>query len=144
MKQIFKDLVDQSQSYTELRYHKRTSNSLMVQKGRVDVASQKKVSGVGVRTLVDGSWGFAATADVSEAGIKKSISEAQRNASLLAKARGKRDVKLADANLATEDYIGPGVEDVESMAVSDKLSAVVEHERNLKNASSLIHTARCS
>src|SRR5687768_6361352 len=108
MKDLLKDIVSRSEGFVELRYHKRTSNSFMAQKGRVDVANHATVSGVGVRALIDGAWGFAATADLSRQGIQRAIDEARRNAQALVKARGKHQLALARGRLANEDYEGPG------------------------------------
>jgi len=144
MKDILQQLVTNQAGFVELRYHKRTSNSFMAQKGRVDVANHSVTEGVGVRALVDGAWGFAATADVATASIKRAIAEAQRNARALAQARGKRpSVALDRARLSRLDFQGPGFDELNKMALADKLGQVVDYERQLARASTHMHTARC-
>ena len=63
MKALLQSMVAKQQGYLELRWHKRISNQFLATKGRVDTANHGMVEGIGVRALVDGSWGFAATAD---------------------------------------------------------------------------------
>lgn len=142
MKHILQHLVTKQQGYVELRWHRRISNQFLATKGRVDVANHGVTEGVGVRALVDGAWGFAATADVGEAAIKRAIEQAQANARLLAKARGKRNVTLRAGKLSTRDVVGDGFDELANLAIADKLGRVVQMEQQLAKASSKMHTAR--
>ena len=108
MKEVLQELAKARQGFVELRFHKRISNSFMAQKGRVDVANNSVTAGVGVRALVDGAWGFAATADLSKQAINRAIDQAQRNAKTLAKVRKKEKIHIARANLSTQDFVGEG------------------------------------
>src|SRR5688572_28536918 len=120
MKHLLKDIVSKSQGFVELRYHKRTSNSFMAQRGRVEVAHHSIGQGVGVRALVDGAWGFAATADISRSGIERAIAGAQASGRALAEARGKKNLVLARGRLATMDFSGPGYAELNAMSLGDK------------------------
>ena len=143
MRSLLKEMVDKAQGFVELRYHKRISNSFTVQKGRVDVANHSSVGGVGVRSLVDGVWGFAATSDVTPPGISDAIGKAQMNAKTLAKIKGGGDVELSRGELSQENVEGPGYQELLDMSVEDKLGAVVDFEKSLASAASKIDTARC-
>lgn len=143
MKDMLQRLVQGQPGFVELRYHRRVNNSFVAQKGRVDVANHAVTEGVGVRALIDGAWGFAATADVTEAAIRRAIAEAQRNAQALAKAKGKTKLELARKRLAKIDFVGPGFEELNAMKLADKLGQVVGFERQLAQASQRMHTARC-
>ena len=143
MKDVLQKLAKQQQGFVELRYHRRTSNSFVATKGRVDVANSSITEGVGVRALVDGAWGFAATADTGDAAIARAIADAQSMAKALAKARGKRDVKLARGRLSTQDLTLDGYAELRDMPIEGKLARVVELERKLAQSSSKVHTARC-
>ena len=109
MKEVLQELAKARQGFVELRFHKRISNSFMAQKGRVDVANNSVTAGVGVRALVDGAWGFAATADLSKQAINRAIDQAQKNAMTLAKVRKKEKIHIARANLSTQDFVGEGL-----------------------------------
>ena len=143
MKDLLTKLATSQQGFVELRYHKRTSNSFVAQKGRVDVANHSLMEGVGVRALVDGAWGFAATADIDQAAVQRAIGEAQSMARTLATARGKRVVNLGRGRLSRADVVGEGFAELSDMKVADKLSQVVLLEQQLAKASSSVHTARC-
>lgn len=143
MKSLLADLVKKNAGFLELRYHKRTSNSLVAQRGRVDVADHSIVCGIGVRALVDGAWGFAATADLDTAAIQRAIAEAQANARIIATARKGHKVRFGSARLSTLNFEGPGFLELEKMPLSDKLSQVVAFENRLSKASPRMQSAVC-
>ncbi|MCX6117774.1 MAG: TldD/PmbA family protein [Proteobacteria bacterium] len=142
MKTVLKHLVAKQQGYVELRWHRRLSHQFVATKGRVDVANQGVTEGVGVRALVDGAWGFAATADVSEPAIKRAIEQAQLNARLIASIRGQRPNTLGIGKLSTKDFIGAGFKELVELSVADKLGQVISMEQELAKSSKLMHTAK--
>ncbi len=142
MKQILHNLVHRQSGYVELRWHKRTSQSFVATKGRVDVANTSTTEGVGVRALVDGAWGFAATADISEPSIKRAIQQAQANAALLAKARKGHTIALKTGRLCTKDFVGDGFAELQQMQIADKLGKVIDLEKQLAKSSQRMHTAK--
>ena len=142
MKALLQSMVAKQQGYLELRWHKRISNQFLATKGRVDTANHGMVEGIGVRALVDGSWGFAATADTREPAIKRAIAQAQANAKVLAKVRGKRSHALRDAKLSTRDVLGEGFKELCDLPLSEKLGRVVQMEQELAKSSKHMHTAR--
>ncbi len=143
IKETLRQLASRRQGYVELRWHRRTSNSFLAQKGRVDVANHAITEGVGVRALVDGAWGFAATADVSPAAIDRTIDQAIANARVLATARRGNKIKLREGRLSKVDHVGDGFAEILNMSLADKLGAVVDWEQKLAKSSARMHTARC-
>jgi len=144
MKSMLQHLLQDQPGHLELRWHRRQSTVLVAQKGRVDVARRSLSEGVGVRTLLDGSWGFAATADTGEAAIRRAIAQAQSNAGELARRRGKRRLELARAQLAHGDSLSAGFEELQGMTLGDKLGQLVDLERQLARASQHMHSAQAS
>lgn len=142
MKPMLEELVKAAQGYLELRYHKRTTHSFVATKGRVDVANAARKAGVGVRALVDGAWGFAATADISKQGVQRAIEQAQRSARMIAQSRKDRKLELARTELSRQDFVGPGFAENQAMKLDDKLGRVVAFERELAKSSQFMHTAR--
>ncbi len=58
--------------------------------------------GMGIRVLVDGGWGFAATDDLTPAGIEKAIAKARAIAKASTLAMGRRcDWRAEPAHQAT-------------------------------------------
>jgi TldD protein len=127
----------------ELRWHKRVANSFLATKGRVDVANHSLTEGVGVRALVNGAWGFAATSDVDEAAISRAIEQAKANALLLSKVRGPgHAIQMRQGRLSTKDFTGEGFQELLAMPIADKLAKVIELEHQLAKSSTRMHTAR--
>ena len=59
MFELLEDVLRASADWTELRYHKRISTSVLAEKGEVRSAKVDTFAGIGVRVLVDGAWGFS-------------------------------------------------------------------------------------
>ena len=55
--------------YADVRAVREDTESVDVRDDRVEAVSRDSTRGVGIRVLVDGAWGFAATADVSPSDI---------------------------------------------------------------------------
>ena len=143
IKGLLADMVRKHSSFLELRYHKRTSNSLVAQRGRVDVANHSTVAGIGVRALVDGAFGFAATADLSAAAIDRAIAQAQANAKIIAKLRHGKKITLRHGRLSTKTVEGPGFRELRDMSLADKLAQVIKLEGQLAKAGSRMQAAIC-
>lgn len=141
MKELLTELAQEAGGYVELRYHKRQTNSLLVQRGRVDVSHHSEEKGIGVRCLVNGAWGFSSSADVTRDAIKRAIGNAQDHARLLAEDH-KYQAKLAPGDLAREDFVGNGFEELRDMPLEDKLQKMIELEKQLKGSSNSIQTAK--
>lgn len=86
--------------YLELRFHERRSLRLTVEDGRLDAASARHWAGVGVRALVDGAWGFAATTSVKPADVKRAVQQAREAARAVAPHKRERVAGLAPTALA--------------------------------------------
>jgi len=75
VKEKLKECVDWLRSkgvaYADCRYVRGEKESLKVSDGNVDGLSRTLEVGVGIRVLADGAWGFAATADLTAAALKK-------------------------------------------------------------------------
>ena len=143
MKKLLQELVKDSADFLELRYHKRLSNSFVVQKGRVDVAGHSHTAGVAVRAVNRGNFGFAGTCDLTREGIARAIREARQCAATLAALSPKSDLHLSSRLLAVMDHTGRGTEELLAMGVDEKLSKIIALERDLAASASHIQSARC-
>lgn len=70
-------------AYTELRVQKNTELNITFVNGNIVKNSQSSTSGVSARAYLNGAWGFASHAEISEEAIKKVIKEATDNAKFL-------------------------------------------------------------
>lgn len=132
--------------FCELRYHKKRSRSLAVEKGRVDRAQISEHTGVGVRVLEDGTWGFASTDRVDKESIGVAIEAARSAARATAKAMGaeaKRTEDLPSSELARGRFDAAGVDELAGRPLNETLDLVMRMESQARGASSDIKSASC-
>ena len=91
-------------SFCELRYHKKRSRAVSVEKGRVDTAQITEHTGVGVRVLLDGTWGFASTDRLEGGAIAAAVEEARAAARASAAMRKKRIAPLPQVELGARPF----------------------------------------
>ena len=129
--------------WTELRYHNRHSRILGIRKGAVDEMSSKHYEGVGIRVLLNGAWGFAATSDLSLHGLKKALHDAEQLAQALS-SRKKQKIQLAPhGSLAQGDFMVAGYDDLRAMPLEEKFDFVRNAEGRLSQAAEKIEAALC-
>lgn len=92
--------------YADLRFEEIEYETIEVENGMLKSYEINSESGIGIRVLEDGSWGFASTNDLSLDGIfsavKKSI-EIARIGGLLSKDK----VELAENEIHEDEYFSP-------------------------------------
>jgi TldD protein len=140
---VLKSAVRGADGFVELRYHDKVTRSVAVEKGKVERTQYRQRSGVGVRVLADGGWGFASTGDCERASIERAIATARSAARVAAAGRGAKDVSLAAAQLATGTYDLPGIDEILSRPLEEKIGLATELERTARNGSQAIRSASC-
>ncbi len=83
-------------TYADVRIVHRTDERVVVKNGMVGELERSDDVGVGVRVIVDGSWGFASTFELGEASLAAVAKQAARIA------RASARVKVADVRQAPE------------------------------------------
>lgn len=126
--------------FVELRYHRRRTRSVSVEKGRVDSSKISEHTGVGVRVLEDGTWGFAATDRVEAGAIAKAVDDARRAARASAAKRAERTPDLPPTELARGRFDVPGIE-LADEPIDRALELVLRLEANARGASAAISSA---
>src|SRR5262245_49413826 len=94
---ILEDAIRGADGFVELRYHDKSNRSIAVEKGKVERVQFRQRSGVGVRVLHGGGWGFASTGELSVSAVRRAIDIARRAAGAAAAARGPKGKALAPA-----------------------------------------------
>ncbi len=85
-------------SYADARFVERESESVTVKDGQVESVDRDADRGVGVRVIVDGSWGFAASDRVTTAdGLVALFGDARRRAEAAASVQRRRVVLAPQA-----------------------------------------------
>ena len=143
MREVLKAIVGNATNWTELRVHDRRALQIAVRKGEVESAAFRKNAGVGVRVLVEGTWGFSSTDRLDTEGIRAAVGEATLSAELSAAGRREKIERLADCEMATGDFRTGDAAEVASHSTEEKTSLVVDTERRTRDLSASIRSAMC-
>lgn len=136
-------LIQSSPAWVEARYHRRKSQLLQVQKGLVKQAKASITSGVGIRVLVDGAWGFSSTSDVSSKSLEKALKQAIDCAKSISALKKAKVNKLPAAKLAVGEFKLAGYDELEKMTLAEKLDHVMKAELATRSKARTISTANC-
>jgi TldD protein len=127
--------------FVELRWHAKRTRGLSVEKGRVDNATAAEHSGVGVRVLEQGTFGFASTGRLEKEAIVRAIGQARAAARASASARRERVPDLPATALARGRFDAPGVDATLARPIEAALDMLLEVERGARQSSSLVTSA---
>jgi TldD protein len=141
--EILEKVAQSSPHWAEFRYHRRESQNVQVQKGMVKQLRSLINCGVGIRTLVDGAWGFSSTSDTSERGIQKALKLAIECAKGLSQMKKASVKKLPAVRLARGEFVLEGYQTLRNMTLEEKLSHVIKTEAQTRNGSTSIQSATC-
>jgi len=112
------DLAEGRCAYAEARHVHHRAEALAVHDELIDAVDADESEGIGVRVLVGGAWGFAATRDVSPAGAQAAL----RRALAVAEAQpAAGDRPLAPVTPATGHWDGPCAIDPFAVPLEERL-----------------------
>ena len=138
MKQIALDVLDLALqpgvSYADVRVIESQERELSTKNGRAGNVASGESQGLGIRVVADGAWGFAATDDLTRAGLESAARLAVEiaRASALAK---KYDVALAPEDKYEAVWVSPCRIDPFSVSVEEQLGLLLAVDQELrKNA----------
>lgn len=119
-------------TYADMRITRRTTQFLQVRNGVIEVVQQESDEGFGVRVLVDGAWGFAASylIDVDEIDlvvVEQAIRIAQASASLQREA-----VQLGPPVTSSGRYVTPHQIDPFTVPLEDKLAVLLAADEAMR------------
>jgi TldD protein len=141
---LLQEVLDaKSGGFLELRYHKKRTRAVAVEKGRVDAAQITEHTGVGVRVLEDGTFGFASTDRADAASIAHAVDAAREAARASAAARTKRCPPLPPVALARGRFESPGVDELLDQPIEKTLELVLRLEAQARGSSTSIQSASC-
>ncbi len=137
-------LAGRGEGFVELRYHRKRSRAVAVEKGRVDTAQGTEHTGVGVRVLVDGTFGFASTARLEVGAVRAAIDAARAAARASASVRRTKVAGLAPAEFARGRFELDGFAEAEARPLEEVLRLVLETERRAREAAPSVESASCT
>jgi TldD protein len=112
-------------SYADIRISERETESLTVKNGALQSASLDRSAGFGVRVLVDGAWGFAASARLDPDAVERVTREALAIARASGLAR-REPVVLDETPPVTATYRTPATEDPFAVSMDEKIGILMD------------------
>jgi TldD protein len=122
--------------YADGRIVSEESESLTVRNQEMEGIDRSSSEGIGIRVLVDGYWGFAATARLEAAEIERTAAlavEIARAASRLPM----EPVRLAEVEPATGTWHSPMLEDPFNVPLEEKVALLMEATRRMQSVKGL-------
>ena len=111
--------------YADVRIVERSNEQLTVKNGQLEAATSNQSAGFGVRVLLDGAWGFSASAVLEPGEADRIASEAVE----IARASGVAQpgpVELDDTPPVTDSYRTPYREDPFAISLDEKLRLLMD------------------
>src|SRR6266496_3011604 len=118
-------------AYADARFVSEESESLTVKNQEMEGIDRALSQGVGIRVLVNGYWGFAATARTEDAEIERTA----KLAGSIARAASRLPmdpVKLVPVEPVTAEWRTPIQEDPFTVPLEEKVSLLMEASRRMQ------------
>jgi TldD protein len=118
-------------TYADIRIVARDNQRLAVKNGKVEVIEQNETQGLGVRVIVNGAWGFAASSRVEMREVENVVARAIAiaKASALFKTR---DVDLGDPISIKESYTTPIKINPFTVPLNDKMDLLLRADEAMR------------
>jgi TldD protein len=117
--------------YADARVVDLTVESLSVQDGQIRAVQHQESMGLGVRTLVQGAWGFACTAQLTDAAIDRTAAQAVEIARVSASVSQRR-VELGPPVTHRGSYATPVARDPFVVPLEEKIALLVEADARMR------------
>jgi TldD protein len=115
---------DAGASYADVRVGRYRRQFIATRERQVTTVNDAESYGIGVRALVQGSWGFAATSNLSKEGAQQAAREAARLARA-ARTTQKRPVELAPVTPAKGTWRTPVTRDPVDVPIEEKVALLL-------------------
>ena len=107
---IIEELAETSPAdYTEVRFHRREKNQIMLRKSEVDDIKNEIYEGVGIRVLHEGAWGFSSVNTVDPSSLQTALKTALKMARAASEKKEEK-VSLKEADPVTGEF-SPDIKD---------------------------------
>ena len=118
-------------SYADARIVSQRSRALTTKNGKVGSASDAESTGMSVRVLADGAWGFAASENLSRAGVEATAARAVEIARASTQVK-QQDVRLAPEKPVTAEWVTPHVIDPFAISVEQNIALLLNIDSELR------------
>ena len=122
--------------YADVRFERTHTERIEVRNADVGSMTDERSDGFGVRALVDGAWGFAASARFDDASLDGAAERAVAMARAGAGASGKR-IGTIPTDAYVDHFATPVERDPAGVTLGDRVALLLEAERGLHSAPSI-------
>ena len=119
-------------SYADVRVMERTTEGISVKNGLVEGVSSGTSRGVNIRVIVNGAWGFASSADISEQEVEKIAQQAVQIARASAQVAGE-PVRLSPLEPQRGFYRTPLQIDPFSVPLNQKVQLLLDADAAMRS-----------
>jgi TldD protein len=119
-------------AYADVRVVDERGRALATKNGKIGNASDSRSQGFNVRVLVDGGWGFAASADLGRKAVEGTAAEAVAIAKASAKVK-QNDVQLVPEKAVTAEWTTPHKIDPFSISIEQNLALLQKIDSELRS-----------
>jgi TldD protein len=119
-------------TYADVRVVSESNRALATKNGKIGNASDSQSLGFSVRVIVNGAWGFAASADMSRNSVEATAARAVDIAKASAKVK-QSEVRLVPEKPVTADWITPYKIDPFTISVEQNLALLEEIDAELRS-----------
>jgi TldD protein len=128
-------------SYADLRIHSITTEIVQLRDGELETAVVNREIGLAVRVIVDGTWGFASHAELSEDVAAETARRAVAVAVALAPLNGERIELAAEPVYSDVSWVSDYLVDPFGVAQADKIAVLGEYSGRLLAADGVDHVS---
>lgn len=142
MRDLLRDIIANRPNgvHLEIRYHQRKMTQIRMDKGELRTANSDDFAGVGIRTLIDGAWGYASTSKLDKETLNETMDNAISAARNLApKMKEKLTLALIKPiegkfyNLGKDPFDNHSIEEMVKL-VKDTDKAIREKDKRIKGS----------
>ncbi len=130
---------DKGASYADIRIEEIREENISVRNGTAELIEKSKDFGFGIRVMVNGAWGFAASADVNQENIQQISRQAIEIARASSRVKGK-DIVLSPLEKVIDTYETPLVTDPFSIPLKEKLDYLLFLDSLMRKVSGINQT----
>jgi len=127
-------------SYADVRISRILVDNITVKNGMPEIVALSQSKAFGVRTMVNGAWGFASSVEIGKEEIRRTVERSVSIAKASAMLK-RKDVILTEEKVEQDKYSTPIKKDPFEVPLEEKLEILVRAERLLAEQSPLIKTS---
>ena len=136
---FIKNLLERRRTdFFDVRFQRTTSTVIQILDSEPTQASQYTVSGVGVRVLRNGLWGFSSTSELDQESLRSTCIKALKSA----RTGKRRRIKFPEMKAVTGEHIIKPELDPLDVPLQDKLDRLIGFEELIKGSDSRVKSTQ--